>query len=156
MNRVFLSLGSNMGDRELNLNTAITLIQEYGCALSYRSSYYEFPPYGSVEQEDFLNCTLEIYTNMDPHKLLETLNRIENEMGRVRTIRWGPRIIDIDILFYNDEVINTDNLNVPHPEIPKRLFVLEPLNEIAPEFVHPLSKKTVSELYNKCFEGQES
>ncbi|MDE7083026.1 MAG: 2-amino-4-hydroxy-6-hydroxymethyldihydropteridine diphosphokinase [Clostridia bacterium] len=145
--RVFLSLGSSMGDRKSYLDKAQELLsQTRGIKVKKVSSYIETEPYGGVAQNGFLNCAVEIETYLTPHMLLEEIHRIENECGRVRTLRWGDRTLDIDIIFFGHKIIEEDDLQIPHREYFKRSFVLAPLNEIAPDFVCPVLHKKVKEL----------
>lgn len=145
--RVFLSIGSNIGDKKHNLLTAvknIDLIED--TEVTKVSSILETAPFGVVDQDDFLNACLEISTLLTPQELLKELLAIEEKMGRVRIRKWGPRIIDIDILLFDKEVIEENNLAVPHPWMCERSFVLDPLCEIAPNVVHPLMNKTIFNL----------
>ena len=142
--KVYLSIGSNMGDREGYLDFAIDRLNALAdTKVTAVSDYLETEPYGEVEQDMFLNGALEIETLKTPQELLETTLGIEKEAHRERLVHWGPRTLDIDILFYDDKVIMEDNLKIPHVEIPKREFVLEPLAAIAPYFVHPVFHKSV-------------
>ncbi len=144
---VYLSLGTNMGDKKKNLLEAIEKIGKLeNTKVTSQSTILETEPFGYTEQDMFLNACIEIKTLFTPQELLEKLLGIELEMGRVRTIKWGPRIIDIDILFFDDEIIQDKNLAVPHPWISERMFVLEPLCEIAPNLIHPLERKSVATL----------
>ena len=144
---VYLSLGTNMGDKKKNLLEAIEKIGKLeNTKVTSQSTILETEPFGYTEQDMFLNACIEIKTLFTPQELLEKLLSIELEMGRVRTIKWGPRIIDIDILFFDDEIIQDKNLAVPHPWISERMFVLEPLCEIAPNLIHPLERKPVATL----------
>ena len=144
---VYLSLGTNMGDKKKNLLEAIEKIGKLeNTKVTAQSTILETEPFGYTEQDMFLNACIEIKTLFTPQELLEKLLNIELEMGRVRTIKWGPRIIDIDILFFDDEIIQDKNLAVPHPWISERMFVLEPLCEIAPNLIHPLERKPVATL----------
>ncbi len=143
----YLSLGTNMGDKKKNLLEAAEKIGNLeNTKITAQSTIIETEPFGYTEQDMFLNSCLEIKTLFTPQELLKELLGIELQMGRVREIKWGPRIIDIDILFFDDEIIGEADLAVPHPWICERMFVLEPLSEIAPNFVHPLEKKTVGTL----------
>lgn len=143
----YLSLGTNMGDKKKNLLEAIEKIGKLeNTKVTSQSTILETEPFGYTEQDMFLNACIEIKTLFTPQELLEKLLSIELEMGRVRTIKWGPRIIDIDILFFDDEIIQDKNLAVPHPWISERMFVLEPLCEIAPNLIHPLERKPVATL----------
>ncbi|ADQ08104.1 2-amino-4-hydroxy-6-hydroxymethyldihydropteridine pyrophosphokinase [Caldicellulosiruptor hydrothermalis 108] len=145
---VFLGLGSNLGNRHENIKRAIEHLKDK-IIIEKISSIIETQPYGFVDQPKFLNCVLKGTTMLSPFELLEFVLGIENKMGRIRLFKWGPRNIDIDILFYDDCVIDTENLKIPHPELHKRLFVLEPICEIEKDFVHPVLKKSVYELYTQ-------
>lgn len=143
---IYLSLGSNEGDRISNLNRALLLLKEkVPIQLCKVSSYYETEPWGLVEQELFINIAVEISTALQPLELLQICQEIENNLGRKRTLRWGPRTIDIDILLYHNFQINTEQLKLPHPFMEVREFVLAPLREIAPDLLLP-SGKYVKEL----------
>lgn len=145
--KAYLGLGANIGERHENLKRAIQLLNdESHVEVTKESSIYETAPYGKTDQPDFLNMALEVETDLEPIELLELCLSVENELGRVREEVWGPRIIDIDVLMYEDLEIDIDNLIVPHEEMHLRKFVLEPLNEIAPNAVHPTFNKTVKEL----------
>lgn len=132
LNSVYLSLGTNMGNREENLKTAVQLLnRNESISIEAVSSIYETAPIGFINQSSFFNIALFIQTNLNPMEMLDVCQSIENSLGRVRDIRWGPRIIDLDILLYNNENIETDRLTVPHPRMFERAFVLVPLLEIA-------------------------
>lgn len=146
--RVFLGLGSNIGDSENFLKEATNLIQNEYVTLINSSSIYTTPAWGVVDQPDFKNSVIEIETTYTPQMLLKHLQKIELELGRERKIHWGPRTIDIDILFIEDQKIYTDDLIVPHPYICEREFVLKPLFEIAPHYVHPLENKSIRQIYD--------
>lgn len=153
--RVYLSLGSNIGDKRKNLLEAIRKIGELENTEVVKSStILETEPFGYLEQDNFLNACLEVKTLMTAQEFLKVILQIELDMGRVREIKWGPRIIDIDMLFYDKEVIEEDNLAVPHPWICEREFVLDPLSEIAPNYIHPLEKKTITMLAGKLKERE--
>lgn len=146
-NKVILSIGSNMGDKEAYLNNAIdSLYDDVNCRVNVVSNYIETEPYGPVEQDNFLNGCLEIETLYSPKELLKKVNQIEAESGRTRDIHWGPRTLDIDIVFYGDEIVDEPDLKIPHVEMHKRLFVLEPLKQIAPYWKHPILNRTVSQI----------
>lgn len=138
MARVYLGLGSNIGNRVAHLDEAIARINAHNnITVTRQSSIIETEPYGNVDQDKFMNMCVEIDTDLSPVALLETVLEIEQQMGRERIIDWGPRNIDIDILIYEDLEINLDDLQIPHAEMHKRMFVLEPLAEIAANVVHP-------------------
>lgn len=151
--KAYLSIGSNMGDKEGHLDFAIDQLNALpDTKVTAVSDFIVTEPYGGVEQDDFLNGALEIETLKMPEELLETALGIEKETGRERLIHWGPRTLDIDILFYDDEIIMTENLKVPHVEIPKRQFVLEPLSAIAPYYIHPVYHKSVVQMLEELQE----
>lgn len=138
MARVYLGLGSNIGNRVAHLDEAIARMNAHNnITVTRQSNIIETEPYGNVDQDKFMNMCVEIDTDLSPVALLETVLEIEQQMGRERIIDWGPRNIDIDILIYEDLEINLDDLQIPHAEMHKRMFVLEPLAEIAANVVHP-------------------
>lgn len=144
----YIGLGSNIGDREEKLNGAFALLKQVnGVEVTSVSSYYNTAPEGYVQQPDFLNAAAEIVTALSAVELLQVCGCIEKELRRERIIRWGPRTIDLDILLYGDLIINEEYLTIPHPRMHERMFVLEPLNEIAPLAVHPVYGQTVHEIY---------
>ncbi len=150
MMKTYLLLGSNENDRFRNLKKACELIElRCGKVLS-QSALYETEAWGLKEQNAFINQAVLIETSLAPKELLLQLKATEKEIGRVETVKWGPRVIDIDILFYGNEVVDMEELKVPHPFLHERRFTLAPLNEIAAEFVHPLLQKTVNELLSDC------
>lgn len=142
---VLLGLGSNLGERRKNLRYAAARLQA-SVNVERISPVYSTEPWGVVEQPEFLNICLAAETNLSPIDLLDSIKSIERAIGRKRSARWGPRHIDIDILFYNDLVIITDRLTIPHPGITERAFVLAPLADIAPHFVHPVNGKTIRQM----------
>ena len=146
MNTAYLSLGTNIGDRAAHLRGAIERMNAAGIRVVRESSIFETEPLGFEEQPWFLNMAVEVETALTAEELLKRTQQIEREMGRERRVPKGPRIIDIDILFFGDSVIQTLALEIPHPGMTHRRFVLEPLAEIAPDFRHPLLEKTVSEM----------
>jgi 2-amino-4-hydroxy-6-hydroxymethyldihydropteridine diphosphokinase len=149
----YLSLGSNVGNREAQLRNAIARLGGVGKVVRV-SSFYETEPVEFTAQPWFLNCAVALETSATPRELMKAVLQIEEEMGRRRVQKKGPRIIDIDILLFADEVIESDELTVPHPAMAQRRFVLEPLAEIAPEVRHPAMGKTVRELLRELPDGQ--
>ncbi len=145
----FLSLGSNIENKLNNLKKALSLLAENKINIEKISSVYETEPVGYKEQNNFYNIVVKIITSYPPEKLLHIINNIESQMGRKREIHWGPRNIDIDIIFFDNKIINLKNLIIPHKEMHNRKFVLIPLIEIEPDFIHPVFNATVSELLEK-------
>lgn len=145
---VYLSIGSNMGDKEKYLKDAIkTLDSAPDCRVEKVSDLIVTEPYGYTEQDKFLNGCLKLSTLKTPHELLDFLHEVERGAGRERKIHWGPRTLDLDILFYDKRILEEDDLIIPHKEMEKRQFVLEPLVQIAPNFRHPVSNLTIERLY---------
>ncbi len=144
---VYIAIGSNQGDAAANCRQAIQIIAADGrnCLLK-GSPFYRTEPVGVKDQEWFVNGAIAVESSMGAKELLDFLLAIEKRMGRVRTIRWGPRLIDLDILFYGDKIIQEEGLTIPHPLLHERKFVLLPLQDIAPHFKHPILEKTVSQL----------
>ncbi len=149
----YLSLGSNLGSREQNLREAIRRASTLGRMVAV-SSFYQTEPVEFTDQPWFLNCVIALETATQPAQLMAELLRIEQDMGRQRVLKKGPRSIDIDILLFGGAVVNTPELTIPHPEMARRRFVLEPLAEIAPELLHPISQKTVARLLAELSAGQ--
>ncbi len=144
---VFVSIGSNMGHLEANLLQAQLLIQSFeGIEIVKASAFYKTAAWGKKDQADFLNMVIELHTKLKPEELIIVLMEIEEKMGRKRNDHWGPRLIDLDILLFGNEIILTEGLTIPHPEMTNRNFVLIPLAEIASEFVHPTMQIKISEL----------
>lgn len=155
LNTLYLLIGGNLGDRMANLNTAKELItNEIGPILN-QSSIYETQAWGNEDQPSFLNQAIIVSSQLSPSISMETILGIEMKMGRQRNQKFDPRTIDIDILFFNRECIHLDHLTVPHPQIHNRKFVLIPLNEIAPDYIHPVINKTVSQILKECTDPLE-
>lgn len=149
-NIAYIGIGSNLGSPLENCRKAMTRLEEHPeIKVIARSSFYETEPVGRTDQDWFLNTAVEIATDLEPDSLLKSLLGIEKAMGRIRKEKWGPRIIDLDLLLYENQVIKTLSLEVPHPEMTKRRFVLAPLSELVPGYVHPLEKKTIQHLLSQ-------
>ncbi len=155
INQVYLGLGSNLGDRQENLAIARERISENIGEIVSQSGIYETAAWGLKEQDDFLNQVICLTTKYKPSALLAKILAVEQSMGRIREVKWGARTIDIDILYYNDAIIKLDNLTIPHPFIQERRFVMVPLAEIAPEFVHPVLEQTNVALLVACTDTSE-
>lgn len=148
--RAYLSCGSNMGDRKAHLDEAVLALRaDEKCRVLKTSDWIETKPYGGVEQDDFLNGAIALETLYTPNMLLEKLHEIEQTHGRERKVHWGPRTLDLDILLYEDCVMYTDELVIPHADMHNRRFVLEPLAQLAPYEVHPLSGRTIGQMYEE-------
>jgi len=150
LSTTYLHLGSNIGDRLGNLLKAKFLIQRKIGHIQTLSQVYETAAWGKTDQATFYNQAIQVRTEMTAYEVLDTIHDIENQLGRQRNEHWGPRTIDIDILFFENEIINTQKLTLPHPRLPERNFVLAPLAEIAPDFIHPVLNKSVKELQASC------
>jgi len=151
----YLSIGSNIGDREQFLKNAVKKLDNRSDSFVTKvSGFIETEPYGNVQQDKFLNGCLELRTLLAPSELLKRVNEIEQEEGRVRTLHWGPRTLDIDILLYDNETVYTDDLKIPHIDMHNRMFVLGPLCEIAPFVIHPVLGKSVMRLKEKLEEKE--
>ena len=150
MNRIVLLTGSNIGDCQSNLKKANELIEEKIGKITASSSVYMTAAWGNTEQDDFLNQVLVVDSALSPMNALDQILAIERHMGRVRTIKNAPRLIDIDILFFNQDVIQEIDLEIPHPLIGERRFVLEPLNELMAEEIHPVSGKKINQMLIEC------
>ena len=146
---IFIALGSNLGNKEKNLKDALKLLEKKGVRVHRVSGFIRTRPYGVTDQPDFLNAVAEIETDKSPAELLQLLLQTEQEMGRKRVRRWGERNIDLDLLLYEDRIIDLPELRVPHPDMQNRDFVLYPLAQIAPDTVHPVLRKTVGELWKE-------
>ncbi len=150
MNKTYLLLGSNMGNRNKQLSKAILLIEKHIGKILRQSGLYSTAAWGNTHQPDFINQVIIVQTKLTALQTIQTILNIEKKMGRLRTIKNAPRIIDIDILFFNKEIIDREELTVPHPQLQNRRFVLVPLNELSPNFKHPLLKKTIHRLFIHC------
>jgi 2-amino-4-hydroxy-6-hydroxymethyldihydropteridine diphosphokinase len=142
---VYIALGTNLGDRRANLRAAIRSLPPKVIVMA-ESHIYETPPWGYEDQPAFLNMVVKAQTDLEPEPLLAYLKQIEVELGREQNFRWGPRLIDLDILFYDDLVIDSASLMIPHPRLHERAFVLVPLKDIAPDLLHPVLRRNIQEL----------
>ena len=150
MERIYLATGSNIGDKSAHLAKALELIEVYVGGLVQVSGVYRTAAWGIEDQPEFLNQAMAVDSHLEPETLLLAVMEIERQMGRERRIRWGERLIDIDILFYGNLVSQSQRLTIPHPFIQDRNFVLQPLLEIAPDFFHPVLQKSIRELAAAC------
>jgi 2-amino-4-hydroxy-6-hydroxymethyldihydropteridine diphosphokinase len=150
MNKTYLLLGSNMGNSQKQLSKSILLIKKQIGKLLRQSGLYSTAAWGNTNQPDFLNQVIMVETELSAIQTMQTILNIEKKMGRLRTVKNAPRIIDIDILFFNKEIIDREYLNIPHPQIQNRRFVLVPLNQLSPNLKHPVLKKTVHQLLIHC------
>lgn len=146
MKTAFISIGSNVGDREQQIAAAVHALAERGIRVKQKSSIYSTEPVDVETQGWFLNCVVEVKTDLMPRQLLRAVQQIENDLGRKRLVRRGPRVIDLDILFYSSSVVRAPELEIPHPRLTQRRFVLVPLAEIAPGLRHPVENKSIDEL----------
>ncbi|MEE9613479.1 MAG: 2-amino-4-hydroxy-6-hydroxymethyldihydropteridine diphosphokinase [Thermodesulfobacteriota bacterium] len=155
--RAFISIGSNLGNRVSNVERAVGMLPRLcrGSKVLKSSSLYETSPWGVTDQPPFINCVIEIETGLAPLKLLEGLKAVETEMGREPSARWDPRLIDLDIVFYGDRVMDEEALIIPHPHAHRRAFVMVPMGEIAPEFTHPVLEEKAEELARTLTEEGE-
>lgn len=150
MHTAYLLTGSNLGNKIANLIQANSFIEHFCGKIVCQSAYYETAPWGYLDQPGFLNQAIALETSLMPTQLMATLLKIEALMGRIRTIKMGPRTIDLDILFIESYIMNTQTLTLPHPAVQQRRFALLPMAEIAPSLVHPILKKTIQELLSDC------
>jgi 2-amino-4-hydroxy-6-hydroxymethyldihydropteridine diphosphokinase len=150
MNKVYLLIGGNIGDRMANLNLAIEAIEKEIGPIQKRSSIYETAAWGNTQQPDFLNQALLVNTQWDALHLMNCLLNIEKKMGRERAVPMGPRTIDLDIIYFNEAALTYPTLTIPHPRLAERKFVLLPLVEIAPDYIHPIFNKTNAGLLKEC------
>jgi 2-amino-4-hydroxy-6-hydroxymethyldihydropteridine diphosphokinase len=151
MSIVYIGIGSNLGDRQENCLHAIELLQERGIVVTKKSSLYETEPWGYKDQPQFINMAIEGETEFNPKELLMALKNIEREIGREESLRWGPRKVDLDILLFDTVILTEDSLEIPHPLLHKRDFVLKPLCEIASDIHHPLLKMSISDLLQQLY-----
>ena len=153
---IYIALGSNLGDKENNLKEALRRLAKKGITVRRVSGFIATKPYGVTDQPDFLNAVAEIETEKSPPELLQVLLQTEKEMGRRRTRRWGERNIDLDLLLYDDRIIDLPDLKVPHPDMQNRDFVLRPLAQIAPGTLHPVLGKTIGQLLEELKPGDSA
>ena len=146
---IYIALGSNLGNKEENLHKAIRLLEEKGVTVCRVSDFIITEPYGVTDQPVFLNAVAELKTRKSPLELLYTLLKVEEEMGRKRTRHWGERNIDLDLLLYDDQILDLSELQLPHPDMENREFVLKPLAQLAPKAVYPVSGKTIEEMWEE-------
>ncbi|MCW6084502.1 MULTISPECIES: 2-amino-4-hydroxy-6-hydroxymethyldihydropteridine diphosphokinase [Clostridium] len=149
MHIAYVAFGSNIGEKENYIKRALEKIEERKIKIIKVSPIYETEPYGVLDQDSFLNGVVKIETNLTPENLIKELLLIEKQLDRVRERRWGPRTIDLDIIFYDDLIINKNNLIIPHKDMENREFVLKPLCDIDKNFIHPVLKKSVKQLYDE-------
>jgi 2-amino-4-hydroxy-6-hydroxymethyldihydropteridine diphosphokinase len=152
----YIGIGSNLGTRQENCSRAVELVVEKrGIKVQKKSSLYETEPWGVKDQPRFINMVVQIETTLKPNDLLRLLKDIEREIGRQDSFRWGPRMIDLDILLFNALVLNEENLQIPHPCLHEREFVLRPLNEIAPDIIHPVFHMSIDKLTQNMLGGRD-
>jgi 2-amino-4-hydroxy-6-hydroxymethyldihydropteridine diphosphokinase len=153
---VYLGIGSNIGDKGANCIESLRLLGDRGIVVRKESSRYETAPWGVEDQPAFINMAVEVFTDLPPLELLAVLKDIEEEMGRESGVRWGPRLIDLDILLYDDLVLSGDMLTIPHPHLHERRFALGPLSEIAPDVLHPVMLKTIASLLREVSHDKDN
>jgi 2-amino-4-hydroxy-6-hydroxymethyldihydropteridine diphosphokinase len=147
---IYLSIGSNVGARVANVRAAFALIDKNIGKIARKSHLYETQPWGKTDQEAFINQVVMANTYLDPRAVLEEITKIERQLGRERGEKWGPRVIDVDILFYGKRVIRDKGLEIPHPELHQRMFILVPFMEMEGNYEHPILGKTIDQLYEEC------
>jgi 2-amino-4-hydroxy-6-hydroxymethyldihydropteridine diphosphokinase len=152
---LFILLGTNLGDRNANFETAINEIQMHIGSIKIRSHCYETAAWGITDQPNFLNQILQVETNLSPNKALKIILKIEKKMGRIREQKWGARLIDIDILYFGNKIMDTESLKIPHPFLQERRFTIIPLVEIAPDFIHPIFNKSNKMLLEECEDNSD-
>lgn len=155
MNKIYLGIGTNVGNKEKNILNAIDLLS-HKLSNVHSASFYFSSPVGYTKQDDFLNTALVAETNLSPEDLFILIKEVEKKVGRIKRFRWGPREIDIDILFYNNYKLKTENLEIPHPRLHERDFVLVPLMDLDQTIVHPVYNKTIKELFEAMPKGRQS
>lgn len=155
MSIAYIALGTNLGDKRRQMENALAALQQAGVTVRRVSPFIETEPYGVTDQPAFLNGVCEVETTLSPQELLAILLKIETQQGRVRTRHWGPRLIDLDLLLYDDQIIDEPNLQVPHPDMENRGFVLQPLAAIAPQVVHPKLGQTIERLWQALLARNE-
>lgn len=155
MSIAYIALGSNLGDKEANLRQALKMLLVKGLQIRSVSSFFKTEPYGVTDQPEFINTVACVKTDLAPEKLLKLLLDTELEMGRVRLRHWGERNIDLDLLLYDDLIYYSEKLVLPHPDMQNRLFVLQPLSEIAADKIHPVYKKSIQNLLKSLTDGDE-
>lgn len=155
MNHIVIQLGSNIGDKYKNLSGAIDRLISNYCTIIEKSSIYETEAWGKTDQDSFYNQLISIETKLSPYALLRLCQSIENEMGRKREIHWGPRIIDLDIIFYRNKIIFSPELEIPHPHFRDRKFILKPLSEMFPKFIDPFYGVGIKEILETCKDESE-
>lgn len=155
MSIAYIALGSNLGDKEANLRQALKMLLVKGLQIRSVSSFFKTEPYGVTDQPEFINAVACVKTDLAPEKLLKLLLDTELEMGRVRLRHWGERNIDLDLLLYDDLIYYSEKLVLPHPDMQNRLFVLQPLSEIAADKIHPVYKKSIQSLLKSLTDGDE-
>lgn len=155
MSIAYIALGSNLGDKEANLRQALKMLLVKGLQIRSVSSFFKTEPYGVTDQPEFINAVAGVKTDLAPEKLLKLLLDTELEMGRVRLRHWGERNIDLDLLLYDDLIYYSEKLVLPHPDMQNRLFVLQPLSEIAADKIHPVYKKSIQNLLKSLTDGDE-
>jgi len=155
IHKAYILLGSNMGNRKQFLNKSIKLIAEHGGSIVKESSIYETAAWGNTKQAAFLNKVIIIRTKFSPDDLMKTLLHIETGLGRIRTEKYGPRTIDLDILFFDELVFHSSVVTLPHPALQDRRFVLVPLAELSPRKIHPVYQKTITRLLKECVDTLE-
>jgi 2-amino-4-hydroxy-6-hydroxymethyldihydropteridine diphosphokinase len=151
----YIGIGSNLGNRQENCSRAVEILEKRGIKVQKKSSLYETEPWGVKDQPRFINMVVQIETTLKPNDLLRLLKDIEKEIGRQDSFHWGPRMIDLDILLFNALVLNEENLQIPHPYLHEREFVLKPLNEIAPDVIHPVFHMSIDKLTQNMLGGRD-